>query len=201
MKKIQLVLIALILACGNSFGFANSHTQNYNKAVSYLNDNDFNNNDMAINLLSATANNGHALSARYLGMLSWFGKCNDVDQALAQDWLYYADMLDTYYRLGCDINTAAAKTTSQTFTCYYVTIYSVNKGSAGYQDCVNRIKTLRSQFPQFDFHNHTELPYHEINVGYFLTKSEAEAVAKSIANTNKDYSRTFVHSKSVKYRN
>lgn len=200
MKKIQFILIALLIACSNSVAFANSNSQNYNKAVTCLNDNDFSNDKEATNLLVTLANDGHALSARYLGMMLWHGKANVKDRSNAQNWLYHADVIETQHRENCDYNTAWNTTTSDTFTCYSITIYSVNKGSAGYQDCINRINVLNKQFPQYQFNHKAVQPYHEINVGYFLTKTEAEMVAKEIALRNKDYSRYYIHIIENKYR-
>ena len=195
---VMLFTIAPFVANANDIP---TNTSQYNKAVSYLNDNDNSNDATAISMLIETANNDHALSARYLGMMSWCGKSAAINKTTAYEWLRLADVLDvknknnysSYYE-------AEPSATSDSFTYYYLNVYSVTKGTAGHDDCKAKIKTLKKVFPQFIIEQKFDAPYWRINIGVFLTKAEAEAIAKIISKNIPQFNDISICTKVVNYR-
>lgn len=202
MNRLFISLIVFALTIGQ-FSVVAANTSNYssqyNKAVSFINDNDASNDDLAINMLIEAANNNHALSARYLGMMSWCGKLSEVNKTTAYEWLIYADELDVMNN-NRSREENHQNATNKSFTYYYLNVYSVTKGTAGHDDCKAKIKTLKKVFPQFIIEQKFDAPYWRINIGVFLTKAEAEAIAKIISKNIPQFNDISICTKVVNYR-
>lgn len=174
MKRYRNIILITFFIISQSLAFAQeefSAPQLYAEAVNAINDNSVANDFKAIQHLNKSAEMSHAPAARYLGLMYWFGKIVIKDIPTAQKWFYEADCLDC-------IN--SQQPTNKTFSYFYIRIFSTHNGGNSKDECIKKQKEISSKFSQLDSRLRHNAPYWHLDAGYFLSKEEAELIAKNI---------------------
>lgn len=184
MKPYRYIILITFFIISQSFAFAQeefSASQLYAEAINAINDNSVANDFKAIQCLNKSAEMSHAQAARYLGLMYWFGKIVIKDIPTAQNWFYKADCLDC---------TNSKQTANKSFSYFYIRIFSIHNGGNSKDECIKTQKEIFSKFSLLDTRLRHNAPYWHIDAGYFLTKEEAESVAKNIKKEFPQYHRT-----------
>ncbi len=178
------IILITFFIISQSLAFAQeefSASQLYAEAIQAINDNSVANDFKAIQHLNKSAEMSHASAARYLGLMYWFGKIVIKDIPTAQNWFYKADCLDC---------TTSKRPANKSFSYFYLRIFSTHNGSNTKDECIRKQQEISSKFSLLDTRLRHNAPYWHIDAGYFLTKEEAESVAKIIKKEFPQYNRT-----------
>lgn len=184
MKLCRYIIILTLTFSPKLLAFAQeefSASQLYAEAINAINDNSVANDFKAIQRLNKSAEMNHAPAARYLGLMYWFGKVVIKDIPTAQNWFYKADYLDC---------TNSKQTTNKSFSYFYIRIFSTHNGGNSKEECTKKQNEITSKFSLLDTRLRHNAPYWHIDAGYFLTKDEAESMAKNIKKEFPQYRHT-----------
>lgn len=193
MTQFRYILILTFSLFSQSLAIAQeelSASQLYSEALEAVNDNSVANDFKAIQHMNKSAEMIHAPAARYLGLMYWFGKIVIKDIPTAQKWFYKADCLE------CN---NSQQPSNKSFSYYYIRIFSTHNGGNSKDECLKKQKEINSKFSQLDTRLRHNAPYWHIDAGYFLSKEEAESVAKNIKKVFPQYRNTIKIIKDTKF--
>ena len=196
-----ILILTTSLYLNNAFCQSQNASQIHTKAISSINDNNQENDSIAIEMFKEALTLNHTQSARYLGMMYWFGKGVEKDRREAQKYFYMADCFDIdRYNAQLPDSVAPRKVTNKAFSYFFIRVTSIHNGSNSKIECHEIINTINSQYPHLCARLEHEPPYWRINAGYFQTREEANAMVKRIKKAYPQYRNATVFKSSTKYR-
>lgn len=203
MRHIIIFIILSIIASSSCkcFGQSQNAAQLHASAIDLINDDNKSNDEEAIDMFKEALILNHTQSARYLGLMYWFGKGVEKDRREAQKYFYMADRFDID-RINAQLpdSVTPKKVTNKAFAYFFIRVTSVLNGGNSKDECINYINDINTKYPHLCARLEHEPPYWRINAGYFQTREEAQRMINRIKKTFPQHKRPTIFRSSTKYR-
>lgn len=195
------LLSIIISSSSKCLGQSQNAAQLHASAIELINDDKKSNDEKAIDMFKEALILNHTQSARYLGLMYWFGKGVEKNRREAQKYFYMADCFDIdRYNAQLPDSVAPRKVTNKAFSYFFIRVTSIHNGGDSKIECQEIITTINDKFPHLCARLEHEPPYWRINAGYFQTREEAQKMVNRIKKSFPQHKRPSIFRSSTKYR-